>query len=743
MSSFAQYSLEFVTGSFGPGVLVPVSVVVHEELSRPYSIVAQLRCDDGRVRADALLREPAEVFVTSGYTGDVVRRFSGVIVRASEILRQSNTTQRIQVEIVPPIRWLQFSRDSRIFQKLTTKDVVAEVFKQRGLPYASVDWRLQGQYAPRETCTQLDETCLQFVSRILEEDGIFYFHEHTDDGVKIVFGDDASSYSHHPAGSLPFQPETGANALEAVTEVALTDALRPARAELRDHDFKRPQLALKGEATGSTPFNRELYEYPGRFVDTGLGKRRSQARLDEEKCAVAGLRGKAHAFSLTPGFRFHLDDGPGATAAEWMPSHVKHVWAVAREGGVRYETTFSAIAATEPFRPRRITPHGRARGPHLAMVTGPAGEEIHCDEFGRIKVQFLWDRYGKHNETSSGWVRVSQMQSSGSLIIPRIGWEVLVEFEDGDPDKPVVVGRLYNGAQMPPVSLPSDKTITNMQSFSSPGRNGHNEIRINDIAGTELISMHSQKDTNIVVANDRKAHVTNNSTVSVGDNQTLSVGLMRKEQVDANDTIAIGKDQSWTVGAARTESVTGEETVSVLGNRSVTIGATHTVTTPKAIAISTQGGLSETVAGVCIETAGLSTSMAVGGNYSAKVGGAKLETVAASCSETTLGARTVTVGGAYVSSAGADAGFNSKGNKSINVGAACLVNGGEVTNFSTPKELEIIVGAALSVNATTIVFKVGDSVLSLSGGKAILKSKEITLNASGANAELAPIVGSK
>ncbi len=731
-------------GSIPAGVLEPVAIRVHEELSRPYCIEVALRCDVGRARADALLREPAEIVIYSEYTGKVVRRFGGTVHRATETLRRSATTQRIELEIVPALTWLQYSRDSRIFQNLTTQGIVKEVFKQRGINESNVEWRLDESYKPRETCTQLDETCLDFVSRLLEEDGIFYFHEHAEDGTKLILADSAGKYSTHPAGSLRYKPESGQLSEEAISEVSLVDALRPARVELRDHDFKKPALQPKATDHEASPFDRELYEYPARFVDDATGKRFARARIGEERTAVEGLRGKAHAFSMAPGFSFELEDAPHKDAAgNWVPTRVEHHWGIAERGGVRYETTFTAINATLTYRPRRVTPQARARGPHLAIVAGPKGEEIHCDEFGRVKVQFLWDRYGKQDDKSSGWIRVSQMQSSGSAAIPRIGWEVLVEFEDGDPEKPIIVGRLYNGTQMPPVSLPAGKTITNMQSFSSPGAAGHNEIRINDGAGGELISVHAQKDMNVVVANNRKAHVTNNSTVAVGANQTLSVGAMRTEQVGANDETIVDGDQTWKVGAIRTETVTGTEHVDIKGTRTVTIGATHTVMTPKAISISTSGNLSETVGGACLEVAGMSVSTAVAGSYSATVGGAKIEAVAAGRTEMTVGARTVTVGGAFINAAGGDIGFNSKGSKSINVGGVYMASGGQNAELSAATDLEIQIGAALAVNGATIVLKVGGSSVTLSAGSAVLKSKEITLNASGPNAELAPMVGSK
>ncbi|MGC4070386.1 MAG: type VI secretion system tip protein TssI/VgrG [Polyangiaceae bacterium] len=379
----------------------------------------------------------------------------------------------------------------------------------------------------------------------------------------------------------------------------------------------------------------EYYEYPGRFSDKGLGDRYASMRLEELRAMAEGLSGVGQALSMTPGHKFAFEAPVGgqrsrvpavdfdfADPESWVPVAVHHQWARHEDGHASVKTQFSARRGDLAYRPERRTPRARVKGPMLAMVT-TRGEEIQCDEFGCVTVQYLWDTYGKQDDKSSGPVRVAQMQSSGSVAIPRRGWEVVVECEDGDPDKPIIVGRLYNGAQSPPASLPAEKTVTAFQSFSSPGGGGHNEIRINDGAGGELISSHAQKDMNVAVANDRNVHVANNSSVTVGANQTLSVGVARVEEVGANDSIAVTGNQSWTVGAVRTETVTGNSALGINGNRDATIGATHMTMTPKSIDVSTAGNLSETVGGLCLEASALETEMAVAGSYKAMIGGAK------------------------------------------------------------------------------------------------------------------------
>ena len=259
------------------------------------------------------------------------------------------------------------------------------------------------------------------------------------------------------------------------------------------------------------------------------------------------------------------------------------------------------------------------------MVTGPRGQEIHCDESGRVKVRFPWDRRASHDDQSSAWIRVGQMHSSGSVAIPRVGWEVAVEFEDGDPDRLIVVGRVYNGRYGPPYALPGHKTVSTLQSASTPGGAGCNEIRMDDGGGAEQVHVFAQKDQNVNVANNKTEKVITDTTMGVGANYTLKVGANETVKIGANLEHVVGAAQTWSVGAARTKTVSGGETITVKGDRSLSIGGSHTTMTPMSVSNSTPASLSETIGGSCLEAAALGVGMMAAGTVSVSVGAAKIE----------------------------------------------------------------------------------------------------------------------
>ncbi len=742
-----NYQVSFGTPELSVGVLRPVGLVCDEDLSGCPKTQLDVICDSGELDVEALLRQTATVEVRDQGSDEVVRRVIGVITHVSERAERSGRSEGRQwasVTIESPLACLRYSKDFRIHQELTTREIVQLVLTQYGLDASLLEWRLIGKYPKREVCTQFNESVLAFVSRILEEDGITYFHEYAESGVTVVFCDSPEGWSVATPAELNYLPGTGLSSGVALLEVSERARLRPTSITLRDHSFKHPSLDLDCTATAAGPLAREHYDYPGRYVAKGEGQRRAQARMAEVVASSSRIRAATNAFGMAPGHVVQLNNTPeGTLDGEWVPVRVHHEWRQ-EDGAVRYLNQTELLPKSQAFRPERRTALARVPGVQTAVVTGPAGEEIYCDEYGRVKVQFHWDRYGKFDDKSSGWVRVGQMQTSGSVVIPRIGWEVLVDFEDGDPDKPVIVGRLYNGAFPPPGNLPADNTITALTSFSSPGGGGHNEIRMNDAAGSELVNVHAQKDLNLVVANNKEETITNDRTLGVGVDETLSVGADQTVSVTSDDALTVGGSQQWTVGASRTKTVTGNQKLEVSGSRSVTIGASHTTMTPMADSTTTMGNLTETIGTMCLEAAALGVDITVGGAAAMTIGAAKIEAVAKGKSDTTVGARVSGIGGALVQIASEDIASTTSSSHSTLVGGAWLSNASGNSQFSTAETLDINVGGALIVSGSSkVVFKVGDSNITLASGGVVLKSKEVTLNATALNAELAPMVGSK
>jgi type VI secretion system secreted protein VgrG len=515
---------------------------------------------------------------------------------------------------------------------------------------------------------------------------------------------------------------------------------------LRDHDFTHPPLDdnLEVSEASASPFEREHYEYPGRYTTPGEGSRRAKLRLQAFEAEASTLEVEGCVPRLSAGHWFTLQGTPqGSFDGDFVAVRVAHEWhQVEGDRPARFASTASVIPRSQLFRPLAVTPRPRAL-PCTATVSCPAGEEIHCDEFGRVRLQFTWDRYGASDEKTSGWARVGQMHTSGSVAIPRQGWEVFVDFEDGDPDKPVVLGRLYNGKDPPAATLPKSKTVSMLRSFSSPGSGGHNEIRMEDGAAGEEVRMHAQKDLNLVVANNKEKKVTTNATFGVVADEKVKVGANQTVKVDAKDTITVNGSQKWSVGAVRTKTVSGDERHEVQGSRSVSIGAVHVLTTPKSDNTSAQGSLTETVGGAYLEAGALGTSIATAGSCSVLVGAAKIEAVAAGKGDMTIGAMASTVGGAQLNLTGAGVSTATSSAKSTTVGGAWMVNAGGKAEISTAAALSITVGGAFLANGSTVILKVGGSTVSMSGGAVVLKSDEIKLTATGPNAELAAMVGSK
>ena len=732
----------FASDEVQPGVFLPRSLLASERLSAVARTIVDLEYEHGEVEAGALLRKPAAV-VMAHRDGTVLRRFDGWVTRVEERMKASAGRHQFRVTLESPLAYLLYWSDAKIFQEKSSQDIVSEILQGAGLGSLDVEWRLSAPPPSREVCTQYLEISFDFISRLLEEDGITYFWEPGKEGAKLVFADGNSAFQPGLSAPLRYVSAAGMEATEYVHTVGDRSWTRVSRVSLRDHDFKRPALDLDAEAENESPFGREHYEFPGRYVEPGEGARRAKIWLEAEVAAAQRVVASGSAFPLGAGHQVTLEDCPDPSlAGDYVVRGIVHHW---RNEPGRFElrSELDLLPAGVPFRPPRTAARPAATGPTVATVTGPAGEEIHCDEFGRIKVQFWWDRFGQNDDKSSAWVRVAQMHTSGSVAIPRIGWEVLVDFEDGDPDKPIALGRLYNGAKTPPCSLPGEKTTSAMGSYSSPGGGGLNEFKMNDGAGGEVFSVYAQKDMNLCIANDKTVDIVNDNSVGVAADQSITVGADETIMVGADDANTVGGSQSWTVGASRTKTVTGNDGLSVSSSRSTSIGASHTTMTPMTVSVSTPASLSETIGGSCIEAAGLGVSIAALGTTSATVGGAKIEACVAGKADTTLGARSASVGGALINVAGGDTGTSAKGVKATNVGGLWMCAGGGKSSITAAGSLTINVGGAFAALGTEVVLEVGGSKVSLSGGAAVVTSSTIELKASGPNAEVSAGIASK
>jgi type VI secretion system secreted protein VgrG len=544
--------------------------------------------------------------------------------------------------VLRPWLWvLTRSADCRIFQKKTTPEIIKQIVGDHGF---SGDFKesLSRTYLPWEYCVQYRETAFNFISRLMEHEGIYYYFEHTADKHTMVLVDSSSAHSKFASyAEVPYYPpeQTGRRKRDSISDWSMSWEIQSGKFAHTDYEFKKPSLNLLAQTQGPQGHGHdkeEIYDYPGIYDTNDLGGSLAKIRLDELRTRYQVAQGHGDARGLLTGSVFKLAGYPRSDQnGEYLITSTtcqaaSNDYSSGGGGELEFTCSFTAIASKEQFRPPRLTPKPVVNGPQTAVVVGPAGEEIHTDEHGRIMVQFHWDRLGKKDENSSCWIRVGQTWASGgwgSMWIPRIGMEVIVAFLEGDPDRPLVTGCVYNGTNKPPYPLPAEKTKSTIKSDSSKGHGGSNEMRFEDKKGSEEIYIHAQKDRNLVIEHDETKTVHHDRAKTIDHDETTHVGHDRTETVDNNETITVHANRTETVDKEETITIHGGRTETVDKNESITIGASRTENVAKEESITIGGGRTENV----------------GKDESITIGGARTETVAKDESVTISGARTLSI----------------------------------------------------------------------------------------------------
>jgi type VI secretion system secreted protein VgrG len=515
-----------ITTPLGDDVLLLDGFEGSERMSSLFRFTASLLSEKPDIVAADLLRKGVTIEVT--LDDGSARHFHGIVNRLSQGGRVEGLTS-YRAEIVPMLWTLTLSQDCRIFQKMSVPEIVDAIFAQHGL--SDVAERTTRSYPKRDYCVQYLESPFAFVSRLLEEEGIFYFFEHADGKHTLVLADAPSAIKPCPGQARArIVPEAGkALAEDVVLTWEKVHELRTGKVALTDYDPINPSLPLLASAAGKGP--DEWFDYPGGYATVDEGARYTGLQLEEREAGIVTITGTGTVRAFTAGHKFDLrehyrrDDN-----GSYLLTSVQHI---ARAGDFRswttapfdYQNAFSAMPAATPFRPATVTPKPRIRGTQPAVVTGPSGEEIYPDKYGRVKVHFFWDRHGKPDENSSCWIRVTTSWAGkgwGSIQIPRIGQEVMVGFLEGDPDQPIIVGSVYNAEQMPPHGLPGAMTSSGMKSNTHKGK-GSNEMTMDDTAGKEKITVHAQYDMGTTVEHDDTQTVKNNRTITVDGTHTETV----------------------------------------------------------------------------------------------------------------------------------------------------------------------------------------------------------------------------
>jgi type VI secretion system secreted protein VgrG len=588
MATYSQADRPIRVGTvLGDDALLLRGFSGEEAVSAPFRFSLDLLSEDPAIDAAKLLRSPATITVV--LPDGKERIIHGRITRFAELGQgagSSLTAYRAQLE--PWLWFLSLSTECRIYQDLTVPEIVEQVFRDQG--YQDFEIKCVKSYPKREYCVQYRETHLNFVSRLLEEEGIYYFFTHSKSKHVLTLADDASAVKPcaGQATARVVTQEGSWQREDVVTGFEREHAAHAGKVALRDFDYLQPSLKLEGSVSGDG--QEEIYDYsfPGNYRTLDDGERLARLQLEEQEQWGEVIRGDGTVRAFQSGCRFELKEHYRSAANQaYLLLSVRHS---ARLGGFAagddttfdYRNQFQAIPASVPFRPPRVTPKPVVQGSQTAVVVGKSGEEIWVDKYGRVKVQFHRDRVGKKDENSSCWVRVATTWAGkgwGAIQLPRIGQEVIVDFLEGDPDMPIITGRVYNAEQMPPYALPGSQTQSGVLSRSSKGGSGEhaNEFRFEDKKGSEQVFLHAEKDLKVEVENDEARDVLHDrvTTVKNHDTRTVQEGDDTLTVEKGNQVIAVKTgDRKVEVKANQTHTVQqGDEKVEIkMGNRAVELG---------------------------------------------------------------------------------------------------------------------------------------------------------------------------
>lgn len=650
-----------ITTPFGKDVLLLESVTGKEEVSRLFHYQVEMLSDKADLDATKILGQKATIVLETDKGG---KRYLNGLVNffvqkgQTDSIQKNETLTRYYLELVPDFWLLTRKIQSRIFQQVSVSDILKTVLAE-----LTPSYKLQGTYNPRDYCVQYRESDFAFASRLMEEEGIFYFFQHVDGKHTMVVGDNPQAFVDVPGEKKVaiFRKDGGGKAADQIMDWHQGSVIRSNKITLRDYCFEMPDKNL--EVTASTGKGKvlEIYNYPGGYakrydgVDPG-GKDRAadlqkifsdgtqtgDVEMQDQTARTYQIQGTGYCRQFVPGHKFTLTQHFAAAAnIDYvllnvdLAAKLTGAYTSGDGEGFKFNIKFRCLPASVIFRPEVLTPKPIIAGPQTARVVGPSGQEIFTDKYGRVKVQFNWDRLGKNDANSSCWVRVGTPwagQLWGMIHIPRIGHEVIVAFEDGDPDQPIIVGSVYNSKNMPPYKLPDNMTQSGYKSRSTLKGTGDNfnELRYEDKKGSEQIYFHAEKNFDRVVEN--------NDTLKVGSNkaedgsQTIEIWKNRTETIkEGNETItiekgnrtetikkgnetitletgsrttSIKKDETLTVEGKRTQTITGDQTMTVKsGNRSTKVSAgTDTLEAATSITLKVGGcSIEITTSGITIK----------------------------------------------------------------------------------------------------------------------------------------------
>ena len=624
--------------SVGEDVLLLETMKGEEFLSRPFEYAVTALSLDKAVDGKKLLGQNATIRMVTFDKSD--RYFNGFVTAFSQLPPSSENFARYQLVLRPWLWLLTRASNSRIFQNMNVPDIVKQVFDDHGL--TDYKFELDATYREWEYCVQYQETDFNFVSRLLEQEGIYYFFEHENGKHVAHFVDESGKHEEIPAyKEVPFyvpNPEITRDR-DHIYEWVLKQEVQPGKYATNSFDFKAPSKNLEAVHTIEQEHDAssfEIFDYSGEYTTPGDGKHYADVRMQELASGFELIDGAGDARGLASGYTFSLVNFDRTDQnRKYLMLGMVHQLRVggyeADEDSVEeYDCTFTAMDAETQYRTPRLTPKPEIRGPQTAVVVGPSGEEIHTDGDGHgiIKVKFHWDRFAKADDTASCWIRVSQLsagQNWGSIMLPRVGQEVIVQYLNGDPDRPIVTGRVYNGENKPPYKLPDNKTMSGTKTNTSKGGGGFNEIRFEDKASEEQIFIHGQKNLDVNVLNDRFEKIGNDRHLIVGNDKLEEVQNDRDETVEGHHKEKITKERHLTIGGLSSVKISKGSTFEVKEDAAENYGKNYSMVVVDDMYVKAKNIVLEADTNITIEAGGSYIAMQSSGIKIATSGDVEIE----------------------------------------------------------------------------------------------------------------------
>lgn len=622
MPTYTQENRQLrITTPLGDNELLLTGFNGQEGISRLFHFDLRLVSENRSIKFEDIVGKKATVTMVLPDASE--RHLNGIISSfaqgGSSMLEQGEKPtvfSHYQAVLVPWLWMLTRTSDCRIFQEMTVPEILEKIFKEYG--FADYKNKLQGSFEKREYCVQYRETDFNFISRLMEEEGICYFFEHEATKHTLMLVNSPNEFKPCPLqASINYKTVVGQEVEEeVVTDWTMSREVRPGQFTIRDFNFEKPSLDLTSNLSGKGDTKYEIYDYPGEYYTKDAGERYVGLRMQEEDAPQIVIHAASSCRGLVSGYRFDLRDHyrRDFNKAYFITSvfHTADLSTNFRSGDsgsgqMDYYNTFQCMPHPTPYRPQRTTVVPVVHGTQTAIVVGPDGEEIYTDKYGRVKVQFHWDREGKYNENSSCWMRVSTAWAGkgwGQISLPRIGQEVIVDFLEGDPDRPIIVGRVYNADSMPPYTLPDEMTKSTVKTYSSKGGGGFNEFRMEDKKGEEQLFMHAEKDMDVRVKNDRREWI--------GRDTHLIVKRDQKELIERDEQIVIkrdrveeiGRDHHLKIKGKAAVEITQSQSIAVKGNVTEEISGNHTEKTTGNIYLKGMQVVIEASTGLTINVGG-------------------------------------------------------------------------------------------------------------------------------------------